>query len=453
MATDVVMNGSTLTTPFSFLFIFLLCISLISGSLASDVNLDATSDPTMASVININETQVLTTEESLSPNIFSPDVLDEKEKSDQNQKNGNNKKFFDDKKDLKLFRWTKEREFRFPIRPPKLRKVSPSSEGLSQKSRIGYASALQTRQTDLNSTIISPIRKVRKVKRKRMDSRPNNQTNYDIFELQSSDESPSIAIFIPKRLSSKNRLTGEIIADNIAQQFNKTRKRIPKLLLPKSLRPAMYSLDGFVPRPSINKITSTEAPVIEKQTKFQSRRQKKLDEINKSQKEQKNRRFGANRNSIEEQNKAKKDDIDVSDSRRRSVITKRKSTQTLQTSDSIQKSTVNKIAKDKRKGIAGKDYPTLSSVPKTDFECKELNNGVYADLETGCQVWHICQNRHKHSFLCPNGTIFNEKNGICDWWYNQDCPKLLKLTDKDDSDMDSIKAKLKTKRHSVHRFA
>lgn len=97
-------------------------------------------------------------------------------------------------------------------------------------------------------------------------------------------------------------------------------------------------------------------------------------------------------------------------------MTKRKSTQSLTTSDSIQKPTVNKLTKDKRQGIPGKDYPTLHSVPKTGFECNDLNNGVYADVETGCQVWHICQNRHKHSFLCPNGTIFNEKNGICDWW-------------------------------------
>ena len=84
------------------------------------------------------------------------------------------------------------------------------------------------------------------------------QTNFDIFEIQSSDQSHSVAVFIPKRLSSKNRITGEIVLENVAEQLNKTlsikpRKRIPKLLLPKSLRPAMYSLDGFVPRPSINR--------------------------------------------------------------------------------------------------------------------------------------------------------------------------------------------------------
>lgn len=27
----------------------------------------------------------------------------------------------------------------------------------------------------------------------------------------------------------------------------------------------------------------------------------------------------------------------------------------------------------------------------------------------------------RHSFLCPNGTIFNERRGVCDWWYNVEC--------------------------------
>ena len=27
----------------------------------------------------------------------------------------------------------------------------------------------------------------------------------------------------------------------------------------------------------------------------------------------------------------------------------------------------------------------------------------------------------KYSFLCPNGTIFNQAYFICDWWFNFDC--------------------------------
>ena len=27
----------------------------------------------------------------------------------------------------------------------------------------------------------------------------------------------------------------------------------------------------------------------------------------------------------------------------------------------------------------------------------------------------------KYSFLCPNGTLFNQQYFICDWWFNVDC--------------------------------
>uniref|UniRef100_T1JLX2 Chitin-binding type-2 domain-containing protein n=1 Tax=Strigamia maritima TaxID=126957 RepID=T1JLX2_STRMM len=37
-------------------------------------------------------------------------------------------------------------------------------------------------------------------------------------------------------------------------------------------------------------------------------------------------------------------------------------------------------------------------------------------------VWHICdlENR-KSSFLCTNGTIYNQIARVCDWWFNVDC--------------------------------
>jgi len=85
-----------------------------------------------------------------------------------------------------------------------------------------------------------------------------------------------------------------------------------------------------------------------------------------------------------------------------------------------------------RTGMPGRDYPVLNSIPKTGFECDERTHGsgIYADIETGCQVWHMCQGSRKHSFMCPNGTIFNEKSRVCDWWYNVDCPKPIELFDK-----------------------
>ena len=40
-------------------------------------------------------------------------------------------------------------------------------------------------------------------------------------------------------------------------------------------------------------------------------------------------------------------------------------------------------------------------------------------------MFHICQDRgnriQKDSFLCPNGTIFNQQYLVCDWWFNFDC--------------------------------
>ncbi len=52
--------------------------------------------------------------------------------------------------------------------------------------------------------------------------------------------------------------------------------------------------------------------------------------------------------------------------------------------------------------------------------------GYYADPEAKCQVFHICTadgkgGQVKYSFLCPNGTIFNQNYFICDWWFNFDC--------------------------------
>jgi len=74
-------------------------------------------------------------------------------------------------------------------------------------------------------------------------------------------------------------------------------------------------------------------------------------------------------------------------------------------------------------GEAGKDYPVYHSVPETGFSCEDQHHaGLYADTEAACQVFHICQSSGVHdSFLCPNGTIFNQQFFVCDWWYNFSC--------------------------------
>ena len=33
----------------------------------------------------------------------------------------------------------------------------------------------------------------------------------------------------------------------------------------------------------------------------------------------------------------------------------------------------------------------------------------------------MCALNTKFSFLCPNGTKFDQKTFVCNWWYNVDC--------------------------------
>merc|ERR1712038_2096592 len=78
-------------------------------------------------------------------------------------------------------------------------------------------------------------------------------------------------------------------------------------------------------------------------------------------------------------------------------------------------------------GVPGEDYPIYSEVPESGFSCEgQVDGGYYADPEAECQVFHICTadgagGLAKYSFLCPNGTLFNQNYFICDWWFNFDC--------------------------------
>ena len=57
----------------------------------------------------------------------------------------------------------------------------------------------------------------------------------------------------------------------------------------------------------------------------------------------------------------------------------------------------------------------------------QVEGGKYADPVAECQAFHFCAlgdtdgNLITYSFLCPNGTIFNQQYFICDWWFNVDC--------------------------------
>ncbi|XP_017755703.1 PREDICTED: uncharacterized protein LOC108547623 [Eufriesea mexicana] len=81
------------------------------------------------------------------------------------------------------------------------------------------------------------------------------------------------------------------------------------------------------------------------------------------------------------------------------------------------------------RGEANVDYPAYSSIPRTNFSCKEQRyKGFFGDPDTGCQVWHYCDlNGGKSSFLCPNGTIFSQVALTCDWWFNVKCETTTQL--------------------------
>ncbi|QQP51238.1 Putative LOC100168286 [Caligus rogercresseyi] len=85
-------------------------------------------------------------------------------------------------------------------------------------------------------------------------------------------------------------------------------------------------------------------------------------------------------------------------------------------------------------GVPGEDYPILAEVPETAFTCEgQVEGGYYADPEAQCQAFHICgpdagaSGLTKYSFLCPNGTLFNQEYFICDWWFNFDCAQAEEL--------------------------
>ncbi|XP_066940418.1 uncharacterized protein [Macrobrachium rosenbergii] len=75
-------------------------------------------------------------------------------------------------------------------------------------------------------------------------------------------------------------------------------------------------------------------------------------------------------------------------------------------------------------GIPGQDFPLLPFVPRTGFTCNGLLPGYYADAspDAQCQAFHVCHLKGNFdSFLCPNGTLFNQQYFVCDWWFNVDC--------------------------------
>ena len=84
-------------------------------------------------------------------------------------------------------------------------------------------------------------------------------------------------------------------------------------------------------------------------------------------------------------------------------------------------------------GEPGEDYPIYAEIPETGFDCEgRVDGGYYADPEAECQAFHVCSAGgqgafSKYSFLCPNGTLFNQENFVCEYWFSVDCSKAESL--------------------------
>lgn len=79
-------------------------------------------------------------------------------------------------------------------------------------------------------------------------------------------------------------------------------------------------------------------------------------------------------------------------------------------------------------GEPGVDYPIYANAPVTSFSCSGRPDGLYSDVEGQCQSWHQCLGPDRMwTFLCPNGTIFNQQIFTCVWWFNYECQSSLEL--------------------------
>ncbi|GAV01777.1 hypothetical protein RvY_12433 [Ramazzottius varieornatus] len=70
-------------------------------------------------------------------------------------------------------------------------------------------------------------------------------------------------------------------------------------------------------------------------------------------------------------------------------------------------------------------FPTYATPPQTSFSCSNVNlPGFYADPETQCQVIRRCTlSNYMFSYICPNGTVFDQAAQGCAYWYNVNCPR------------------------------
>lgn len=70
----------------------------------------------------------------------------------------------------------------------------------------------------------------------------------------------------------------------------------------------------------------------------------------------------------------------------------------------------------------------FASVPPLNFTCdNKIAGGYYADIDTGCHIFHLCapsnlQTLTDHPFCCHPELVFDQRFLVCDRPENVDCP-------------------------------
>ncbi|GFR01046.1 chitin-binding type-2 domain-containing protein [Trichonephila clavata] len=70
----------------------------------------------------------------------------------------------------------------------------------------------------------------------------------------------------------------------------------------------------------------------------------------------------------------------------------------------------------------------FASVPPLNFTCEnKIAGGYYADIDTGCHIFHLCapsnlQTLTDHPFCCHPELVFDQRFLVCDRPENVDCP-------------------------------
>ncbi|KAJ3643156.1 hypothetical protein Zmor_025883 [Zophobas morio] len=78
-------------------------------------------------------------------------------------------------------------------------------------------------------------------------------------------------------------------------------------------------------------------------------------------------------------------------------------------------------------------YLDFDNLPDTNFSCVgKVIGGYYADLETNCQMFHVCTIGQLDEpmdirFLCLNGTVFDQETRVCERIDEVDCSKSEKF--------------------------